>query len=33
MHDLNHLGQMILKHWQTHHPKMLTELIGSRSRD
>ena len=20
------LGQMILKHWQTHHPKMLAEL-------
>jgi len=26
MHDSNRLGQMILKHWQTHHPKMLAEL-------
>jgi hypothetical protein len=26
MHDWNLLGQMILKHWQTHHPKMLAEL-------
>ena len=26
MNDPNRLGQMILKHWQTHHPKMLAEL-------
>jgi hypothetical protein len=26
MHDSNYLGQMILKHWQTHHPKMLADL-------
>ncbi|MGB8412326.1 MAG: hypothetical protein WCE23_05820 [Candidatus Binatus sp.] len=26
MHDSNRLGQMSLKHWQTHHPKMLAEL-------
>jgi CRISPR/Cas system-associated endonuclease Cas1 len=26
MSDSNLLGQMILKHWQTHHPKMLAEL-------
>ena len=25
-HDSNRLGQMILKHWQDHHPKMLAEL-------
>ncbi len=26
MHDSNRLGQIILKHWQTHHPMMLAEL-------
>jgi hypothetical protein len=26
MHHPNRLGQMILEHWQTHHPKMLAEL-------
>jgi hypothetical protein len=26
MNDPNRLGQMILKHWQDHHPKMLAEL-------
>ena len=26
MQDTNRLGQMILKHWQTHHPRMLAEL-------
>jgi len=29
MNDPNRLGQMILKHWQTHHPKMLAELQSS----
>jgi CRISPR/Cas system-associated endonuclease Cas1 len=26
MNNPNLLGQMILKHWQAHHPKMLAEL-------
>jgi hypothetical protein len=29
MNDSNLLGHMILKHWQTHHPKMLAELQGN----
>ena len=33
MHDSNLLGQMILKHWQMHHPKMLAELIRPPSKD
>jgi len=26
MNNPNLLGHMILKHWRTHHPKMLAEL-------
>ncbi len=33
MNDSNRLGQMILKHWQTHYPKMLAELIGPPVKD
>ena len=29
MNDSNLLGQMILNHWQMHHPKMLAELQGN----
>ncbi|MGA9725005.1 MAG: hypothetical protein WBQ86_21290 [Candidatus Binatus sp.] len=32
MNDSNRLGQMILKRWQTHHPKMLAQLIAALQR-
>ena len=31
MHDPNRLGQMILKHWQTHHPKMLAVATAAQA--
>ncbi len=33
MNGSNLLGQMILKHWRTHHPKMLAELWSNHQLD